>query len=240
MFLCSRPARQRGTSGGVWSWGGIARRTSGSKGSSEIGRWFEAGAARRRSRVDAALSPGRHSPGALRVPRLPGTGAFPGAPPGLGGGLARPILVKGGSARMRLRLLAGGPKREARDQGAAERGVSPGPGPFMRQPGPWAPWPCRLAAWNPQDGPLFPPAANPQADPLAPRTRPGAPRARPSLLFRGSRPSRPSCLGPDKGRENEDACLNSELHVAADGATGVTDREGRSFRRSLSKPAIIL
>ena len=49
-----------------------------------------------------------------------------------------------------------------------------------------------------------------------------------------------SCLGPEQGRENEDACVRSELQVAADGAARATDREGRSFRRSLSKPAIIL
>ena len=124
-FYVFRPARQRGTSGGVWSWGGIARcevRLKRPERARAVGRSEAPQGEELRS--DAALSPGRHSPGALRVPRLPGSGTFQGGAPGLGGGLVRPIPMRVGPRGDALKAPTRGPKREARDQGAAERGVS--------------------------------------------------------------------------------------------------------------------
>src|SRR5215218_1131615 len=75
-------------------------------------------------RSDAALSPGRHSPGALRVPRLPGSGTFQGVPPALAEASSVPSSRRVGPRGDALKAPTRGPKREARDQGAAERGVS--------------------------------------------------------------------------------------------------------------------
>lgn len=165
-------------------------------------------------RSDAALSPGRHSPGALRVPRLPGSGTFQGVPPALAEASSVPSSPGWVRAETRLR-----PPREGRSarpgikappsagcpgQGCA-RHLALGPGPAIRgfTHRRWTP-----AARGPQTR---------EADP-APRTRPGAPRARPSRLFRGSRTSRPSCLGPGEGREKEDACVEERpLHASRAG-----------------------
>ena len=206
MLVCRRPARQRGTSGGVWSWGGIARGGFGLKRlRAEPGGGSEQRAARRgASRVDAALSPGRHSPGELRVPRLPGSGTFQGVPPALAEASSVPSSRRVGPRGDALKAPMRGPKREARDQGAAERGVFRD---RVRQaPGPWplGPGPAIRGFTHRRWTPAAPGLRARVADP-APRTRPGAPRARPSLVFRGSRTSRPSCLGPGQGREKEDA-----------------------------------
>src|SRR5919112_1083038 len=199
LALClyiSRPARQRGTSGGVWSWGGIVRcevRLKRPERARVVGRSEAPHGEALRS--DAALSPGRHSPGALRVPPPPRIRHLPGGAPGLGGGLVRPILTGMGPRGDALKAPTRGPKREARDQGAVERGV------FRVRValGTW-PWALALpsAASHTADG--FLPPRGPQtraADP-APRTRPGAPRARPSLLFEGRDRADPHASDPER------------------------------------------
>src|SRR5215207_9731271 len=153
-FYISRPARQRGTSGGVWSWGGIARcevRLKRPERARAVGRSEAPQGEELRS--DAALSPGRHSPGELRVPRLPGSGTFQGVPPALAAASSVPSSRRVGPRGDALKAPTRGPKREARDQGAAERGVS-GSGSARHLA--LGPWPCHPRLHTPQMDPCRP------------------------------------------------------------------------------------
>ncbi len=132
-------------------------------------------------RSDAALSPGRHSPGALRVPRLPGSGTFRGCPRPWR--RPRPSHPLEGWVRAETRLR---PPREGR---SARPGIKALPSAGCPGPGPKGTWPLGPGPairgfthrrWTPAARGL----QTREADP-APRTRPGAPRARPSLLFEG-------------------------------------------------------
>ena len=185
MFLfcayTSRPARQRGTSGGVWSWGGIARcevRLKRPEAARAVGRSEAPQGEELRS--DAALSPGRHSPGELRVPRRSGT--FQGVPPALADASSVPSsrrvgprgdALKAPHARSRSARpgIKAPPSAGCSGTGSA-RHLAPGP------------WPCHPRLHTPQMDPCRPRLGTRAADP-APRTRPGAPRARPSRVFEG-------------------------------------------------------
>ena len=155
-------------------------------------------------RSDAALSPGRHSPGELRVPRLPGSGTFQGVPPALAEASSVPSSMSGWvRAETRLRLPTRG--AEARGQGSRRcraRGVR-----VRVALGTW-PWALALpsAASHAADGPLPPAGPKPARRILRRGPVPAHPALAPLVFFRGSRTSRPSCLGPGEGREKEDAC----------------------------------
>ena len=137
------PARQRGTSGGVWSWGGIARcevRLKRPERARAVGRGEPPQGEELRS--DAALSPGRHSPGALRVPRLPGSGTYQGVPPALAEASSVPSsrrvgprgdALKAPHARSRSARpgIKAPPSAGCPGQGCA-RHLALGPGPAIR------------------------------------------------------------------------------------------------------------
>ena len=143
--------------------------------------WLGAEAARRRPRVDAALSPGVTIPDPQGL-RSRSLARSQGAPPGLRtASPVLPALVRERSARQRLRLIRAEARgRRPRRRGAGCRGR-------FRSDGGW-PCPCPV---------LF------RARPSAPRT---ARPPRSPLVFEGARPARPHRLGPGKGRENENAC----------------------------------
>src|SRR5215207_7579605 len=212
-FYISRPARQRGTSGGVWSWGGIARcevRLKRPERARVVGRSEAPQGEELRS--DAALSPGRHSPGELRIPRLPGSGTFQGVPPALAEASSVPSSRRVGPRGDALKVPTRGPKREARDQGAAERGVSGAGSARHLAPGPW---PCHPRLTHRRWNPCRPGGPKPARRILRRGPVPAHPALAPLVFFRGSRTSRPSCLGPDQGREDEDSWLKSGLRRAS-------------------------
>jgi hypothetical protein len=215
-FYISRPARQRGTSGGVWSWGGIARcevRLKRPERARAVGRSEAPQGEELRS--DAALSPGRHSPGELRVPRLPGSGTFQGVPPALAEASSVPSsrrvgprgdALKAPHARSRSARpgIKAPPSAGCPGQGCA-RHLALGPGPAIRG--------VTHRRWIP----AAPRAPNPRGGSCAADPSRRTPRS-PLSSFRGPRTSRPSCLGPGEGREKEDACVEERpLHASRAG-----------------------
>ena len=179
------PARQRGASGGVWSWGGIAGEDSGSKGAGRSSGWLGADAARRGFRVDAALSPGLTIPDP-QGPRSRSLARSQGAPPGLR--TASPVLPqrnssREGSARQRLRLI----RAEARGRRPRRRGAG-----------------CRGRFAVMAAGPV--PALYSSAR-GRPRRGPPGPRA-PLSFSRAARPARPHNSDPNGSRERSRMPLN--------------------------------
>ena len=154
-------------------------------------------------RSDAALSPGRHSPGALRVPRLPGPAPSRGCPRPWR--RPRPSHPLEGWVRAETRLRFPTRGAEARGQGSRRclsagcpgqgcaRHLALGPGPAIRG--------FTHRRWIP----AAPRAPNPRGGSCAADPSRRTPRS-PLFFFRGSRTSRPACLGPGKGREKEDVC----------------------------------
>jgi len=193
-FYISRPARQRGTSGGVWSWGGIARcevRLKRPERARAVGRSEAPQGEELRS--DAALSPGRHSPGALRTPRLPGSGTFQGVPPALAEASSVPSSRRVGPRGDALKVPTRGPKREARDQGAAERGVSGAGSARHLAPGPW---PCHPRLTHRRWIPAAPGAPNPRGGSCAADPSRRTPRSPLSSFSEGRERADPHASDP--------------------------------------------
>jgi hypothetical protein len=222
VLIDARPARQRGTSGGVWSWGGIARckvrlkrpERAGAVGRSQAPQGEELWS-------DAALSPGRHSPGALRVPRLPGSGTFQGVPPALAEASSVPSSPGWVRAETRLR-----PPREGR---SARPGIKappsagcPGQG-CARHLAP-GPWPCHPRLHTPQMDPCRPRAPNPRGGSCAADPSRRTPRSPLSCFSEGRERAGPHASDPDRAARRRSHASKRAKLVARGAILGLQPR----------------
>ena len=180
-------------------------------------------------RSDAALSPGRHSPGELRVPRLPGSGTFQGVPPALAE--ARPSHPQEGWVRAETRLKLPTRGAEARGQGSRRRrargvrvrvalGTWPlGPGPAIRG--------VTHRRWIP----AAPRGPKPARRILRRGPVPAHPVLAPLVFFEGRERAGPHASDPKKGRENDKPCPVGPSRRPTDAYFGYGSPKARRRKR---------